>query len=316
MKARCREDESAISSPTAPQRTRNHSFPDSIRILPGVPATSLGVEGLSGRDTLSPGYNDTEDVPPSIPGKVGGRGVLSAFGEAPESAQMRAVAQNASVENSPPSPPASVLPCYPELSSRAVALEGEVTRIEIAFEKFHQELLYSRDHDSLVQTVAQRMLASSRWHGVYNAYKEAAGRALFGRGAGFRKNRFMDLMNLILEEAPRCGLDVPYTHQLHYGRYHYDGSEWSPEEYSGSGSSDSASCDSETPECESFESGLPPASCDDSDIDPETNRRLQRRRIIPLRLAQLQNFGRRAFSRCDAPPCDANTSEVELVITR
>ena len=311
-KARCRDDESVISPPTAPHRTRNPSFPDSIRIPSGVPAASLGAEGPSPCDALSPGYNNTEDVPPSIPGKVGGRGALSAFGGAPESAQTRGVAQN-TVENSPTSHTASV-PYYSELSSRAVALEGEVTRIEITFEKFHQEILYSRDRDTLVQTVAQRVLASSRWHEMYNAYKEAAGRALFGRGAGFRKNRFMDLMNLILEEAPRCGLDVPYTHQLHYGRYNYDGSEWSPEEDSGSGSS--ASCDSETPECESFESGLPPAPCDDSDIDPETNRRLQRRRIVPLQLAQLQTSRRRAFSRCDASPCDANTSEVELVITR
>jgi len=40
----------------------------------------------------------------------------------------------------------------------------------------------------------------------------------------------MDIMNLILEEAPKHGLNVPYAHELVYGRYHYDGSEWKAEE--------------------------------------------------------------------------------------
>jgi len=134
--------------------------------------------------------------------------------------------------------------CPSELSSRPAAPEGEVTRIEIAFEKFYQELLHCRDHDSLIREVAQRISTSPRWLEAYRAHKVAAGRALFCWGSGFRKIRFMDLMNVIMEEAPKFGLDVPYTHQLCYGRYHYDGSEWNPE--SENESSKSASRDSES----------------------------------------------------------------------
>ena len=56
----------------------------------------------------------------------------------------------------------------------------------------------------------------------------------------------MDLMNVIVEEAPKCGLGVPYTHQLRYDRYNYDGSGWSPEKYTEDGSSESR--DSEIPD--------------------------------------------------------------------
>ena len=52
-------------------------------------------------------------------------------------------------------------------------------------------------------------------------------------------------MNFIVEEAPKCGLDVPYTHSLRYSRYHYDGSEWRPDKESEEGSSESESQDSE-----------------------------------------------------------------------
>ena len=47
----------------------------------------------------------------------------------------------------------------------------------------------------------------------------------------------MGLINVIIEEAPKFGLDMPYTHQLHYGRYHFDGSEWNPDSESESSTS-------------------------------------------------------------------------------
>jgi hypothetical protein len=144
----------------------------------------------------------------------------------------------------------------PELSSRPAAPEGETTRIEITFENLHQELLYSRDYESLIQEVAQRIMTSSRWLRSLNAYKEAVRRTRFYFGAGFRKNRFLDLMNLVVEEAPKCGLDVPYTHQLRYSRYYYDGSEWSPNKDSEEGSSESESRNSETPECKTSQRAL------------------------------------------------------------
>ena len=107
---------------------------------------------------------------------------------------------------------------------------------------------------------------------MYGAYKGAARRALFSWGSGFRMSRFMDLTNLVLE-APRCDVDFPYAHQLYYGRYHHDGSEWRLEEYSRNGSPDSSECGCEIRECGPFDSGVPPASCGRFDVHPETNRR-------------------------------------------
>jgi hypothetical protein len=151
-----------------------------------------------------------------------------------------------------PSSPESSHAYFLEPSSRLAAPEGEVTRIEVTFEKLHQELLRSYDHDSLIQEVAQRISTSSKWLGSYDAYKDAARRSRFYYGAGFRKNRFIDLMNLIVEEAPRCGLNVPYIHQLRFSRYHYDGSEWNPDSEDRSSGSDSG-----TPEGEYSQSVLP-----------------------------------------------------------
>jgi hypothetical protein len=56
-------------------------------------------------------------------------------------------------------------------------------------------------------------------------YNFLFGRCRFSAGSGHRKNRFMDIMNLILEEAPKHGLKVSYAHELLYARYHYDGSQ-------------------------------------------------------------------------------------------
>jgi hypothetical protein len=164
-----------------------------------------------------------------------------------------------SVPSEPAPSSESVDASSPELSSRPAAPEGEVTRIEITFEQLYQGLLHSHSHDTLIQKAARRISTSSLWLGAYNAYKEAARRCRFSSGAGFRKNRFMDLMNLIVEEAPRCGLDVPYTHQLRYSRYHYDGSRWSPEN-SEDRSSESESRDCETSD-EPSQSALPSSSC-------------------------------------------------------
>ena len=122
------------------------------------------------------------------------------------------------------------------------------TRIEITFERLYSELLCSRDHESLIQEAAQRISTSSRWLGSYLAYRETLTWTRWYARAGIRKNRFMDLMNVIVEEAPKCGLGVPYAHQLRYDRYNYDGSGWSPEKYTEDGSSASESRDSEIPE--------------------------------------------------------------------
>ena len=143
-------------------------------------------------------------------------------------------------------PSGSAHACSHELSSKPAAPEGELTRIEIAFEKLYAELLCSRDHESLIQGVAQHISTSSRWLGSYLVYKETLRWTRHYARARFRKNRFMDLMNLIVEEAPKCGLGVSYTHQLRYDRYNYDGSGWSPEKYTEDGSSESR--DSEIPE--------------------------------------------------------------------
>jgi hypothetical protein len=208
--------------------------------------------------------SDTElSMPPTGPASSRTLGILAPLSsvQAPaaplsDASQPKYHHELRSPHPAPPSSPESSNAYYPlELSSRLAAPEGEVTRIEITFEKLHQELLRSCDHDSLIMEVAQRISTGSKWLGSYDAYKEAARRTRFSSGAGFRKNRFMDLMNLIVEEAPRCGLDVPYTHQLRYSRYHYDGSEWNPD--SEDGSSRSESRDSGTPEDESSQSVLP-----------------------------------------------------------
>ena len=150
--------------------------------------------------------------------------------------------------NSAIPPPKSGHACSHEPSSRPAASEGEITRIEITFEKLYSELLCSRDHEFLIQEAAQRISTSSRWLESYLAYKETLTWTRWYARAGIRKNRFMDLMNVIVEEAPKCGLGMPYTHQLRYDRYNYDGSGWSPEKYTEDGSSASESRDSEIPE--------------------------------------------------------------------
>ena len=114
-------------------------------------------------------------------------------------------------------------------SSRLAAPDGDITRIEITFDKLYQELLSSRDHDTLIQEVAGRIAASSRWSSAFEEYQKVLRWCRFSWGSGNRKNRFMDIMNLILEEAPKHGLNVPYAHDLLYGRYNYDGSEWKAE---------------------------------------------------------------------------------------
>ena len=111
-------------------------------------------------------------------------------------------------------------------SSRLAALDGDVTRIEVTFDKLYQELLSSRDHDTPIQEVSGRIAASSRWSSAFEEYQKVLQWCRFSGGSGNCKNRFMDIMNLILEEAPKHGLNVPYAHDLLYGRYNYDGSEW------------------------------------------------------------------------------------------
>jgi hypothetical protein len=219
--------ERAIMSPATSQRARRDSElsmplvgPDSCRAL-DAHAASSGVQGAAAvlSDAPPPNYHNEPSPPhPASP---------------------------SSSESSNAYPP--------ELSSRLAAPEGEVTRIEMTFEKLHQELLRSCNHGSLIREVAKRISTSSKWLGSYDAYKEAARLTRFSSGAGFRKNRFMDLMNVIVEEAPRCGLDVPYTHQLRYSRYHYDGSEWNPDSEDGS----SKSRDSGTFEGKPSQSVLP-----------------------------------------------------------
>jgi hypothetical protein len=114
-------------------------------------------------------------------------------------------------------------------SSRLAAPDGDITRIEITFDKLYQELLSSRDNDTLIQEVAGRIAASSKWSSALEEYQKILGWCRYSGGSGNRKNRFMDIMNLILEEAPKQGLNVPCAHDLLYGRYNYDGSEWKAE---------------------------------------------------------------------------------------
>ena len=186
----------------------------------------------SAHDMLQPRANDPSDIHSS----VGGNGVPPTHFTSPRLTS-----------------PAEPVDAYsPELSSRPAAPEGRSTRIEIAFEKLHQELLHSRDHESLIQEVAQRISNTSQWLGLFDAYQEAVKWARFSFRAGFRKNRFMDLMNLAVEEAPKCGPDVPYTHLLRYSRYHYDGSEWSPDKDCEEGSSKLESRD-----CKTLEGKMP-----------------------------------------------------------
>jgi hypothetical protein len=144
----------------------------------------------------------------------------------------------------------------PTLSSRPAAPDGEVTRIEITFNKLYRELLSSRDHDALIQEVAGRVATSSIWSNAFDAYQDAARWSRLYSGSGTRKNRFMDIMNLIVQEAPKCGLEVPYVHELRYGRYHYDGSEWRPDEPEKDESSED-----EARGKEPFQSGLSVCSC-------------------------------------------------------
>lgn len=64
---------------------------------------------------------------------------------------------------------------------------------------------------------------SEEWKAAWAAYAGIADDWEQGRHASDRKNRFTDLINCILAEAPKCGLQVPYMHHIEYGRYDYDG---------------------------------------------------------------------------------------------
>ena len=271
-KAQCRRIELSNSSPAASQHAVNATSlsGSDVRHLSDDSWHIVGSALLDSNSSPSE-CSDLQGEPPSIPDKQHGREYFIASEEylEPTRPQTHEVAHDVTLSRSDcpsgahkaacngicPAHPASSerAPSFsepvnarsPEPSSRPAALEGEATRIEITFEKLHNELLSSHDHGSFIQDVAQRISTGSRWLTAYRAYKETLRWARFYSGAGFRKNRFMDLMNLVVEEAPGCGLSVPYTHQLRYNRYHYNGSEWSPEKSSEDGSSGSGSRDSE-----------------------------------------------------------------------
>lgn len=40
---------------------------------------------------------------------------------------------------------------------------------------------------------------------------------------GLRKSRFIDILNCISQQAPLCGLNVPFTHGVVYGRLELEG---------------------------------------------------------------------------------------------
>lgn len=123
----------------------------------------------------------------------------------------------------PPCPPSSPPPPPPLSSAPHAAPDGETTRVEIAFEKLYEELLRSQTHADLIHTVAGNFLRTARWRQGLKAYIAAAKRTRRGRSSGERKNRMIELMNCILEEAPACGLDVPYASDIRYGRHDVEG---------------------------------------------------------------------------------------------
>ena len=267
-KVQCRRIE--LNNPSQHAVNCATSLSDSdLRHFSNVRSASLHIVGHAPLDSNSspPECSDPQGEPPSIPGKQRRREYFIASEESlePTHLQTDEVAHDVTSSKSDcPSgvhnaasngiciahPASSERAPYisgpfnersPELSSRLAAPEGEATRVEITFERLHNVLLCSPNHDSLIQEAAKSISTGSRWLTVYRAYKETLRWARFYSGAGLRKNRFMDLMNLIVEEAPGCGLNLPYTHQLRYNRYHYDGSVWCPEKCSEEGSSGSGS---------------------------------------------------------------------------
>lgn len=112
----------------------------------------------------------------------------------------------------------------PPLSSRSAPLNGESTRVEITYSKFYEELVKSVDFHSQIDEVARTMAATSEWMALLAAYAATADARRLTAHSGDRKNRFIDIMNFIVDEAPTCGLVAPYRHQIRYGRFHYDGS--------------------------------------------------------------------------------------------
>lgn len=123
----------------------------------------------------------------------------------------------------PAPPPPTPTPPPPLSSIPHAAPDGETTRVEIAFEKLYEELLRSQTHADLIYQVAGNLLRTPRWRQALKAYIAAAKRTRRSRSSGERKNRMIELMNCILEEAPACGLNVPYANDIRYGRHDVEG---------------------------------------------------------------------------------------------
>lgn len=148
----------------------------------------------------------------------------------PASTPPRVDATNASPTNTPP--PVS---------------NGKATRVEIDFDTFSREVFHSHGQQTLVDKAAGAVMNLAQWTVALENYAQAARSSPLRRKSGQRKNRIVDLLNLIMEEAPRCVAGLRYKHELRYSRHDFEGGNENTFVCSPPSSMSSSACD-ETPD--------------------------------------------------------------------
>lgn len=101
--------------------------------------------------------------------------------------------------------------------------ETDATRVEIPFDVLYEGLLRQPDCEEQVKLASIGISKSKEWKAARNAYTDIAESREWARHAGDRRNRFADMINCILDEAPKHGLKISYAHEIRYGRYDYQG---------------------------------------------------------------------------------------------
>ena len=77
---------------------------------------------------------------------------------------------------------------------------------------------------SVAKTISEAsalVIKSEGWDTALRLYEEETNSQWANNGR--RKNRFVDLMNYIVDEAPRCGAPTGIKHHIRYGRHDYKG---------------------------------------------------------------------------------------------
>lgn len=104
-----------------------------------------------------------------------------------------------------------------------VAPNGESTRVQIPFQRLFDELVEPCGHSGALNKTAALVVQTTAWTHALEAYVKVAETRRPGWHSGLRKNRIIDLLNCVVQEAKKLGTDFPFLRELDFGRYEVDG---------------------------------------------------------------------------------------------